>query len=92
MRWLDGIIDSMDMSLSKFQEMMKDRDAWSPWGCKELETTEQLNHTTTCKDIIVNLQICIDYVYFSFFWLLWAVCGILAPLSRIEPVLPALEA
>ena len=40
-RWMDGITDSMDMSLSKFRELVMDREA-IPRDCKELDTTERL--------------------------------------------------
>ena len=47
MRWLDGITDSMDMSLSKLQGLVLEREAWraDSWGHKELDMTEQLNWT-----------------------------------------------
>ena len=68
-RWLDGITDLMDMSLSKALRVGDGQGhmtCWSPWGCKELDTPEQLNWTEhICKQVILTKdKLLRSFIYF----------------------------
>ena len=62
MRWLDGITDSMDMSLSKFQEIVKDREAWGAavHGVTKSQTQLRQNNNNLIHTYYIMHIICMS--------------------------------
>ena len=89
MRWLDGITDSMDMSLSKLQSWWRTGGlaCCSPWGRKELDMTEQLNWT---ESLIINSEGAIYFIQCASFihaWLFATPWDCSPPSSSVQGIL-----